>query len=291
MIDAHHDQAKENKVKIVHSCGFDSIPSDMGVFYLQKEAEDWFGAYCNHIKYRVRAIKGGVSGGTYASLSYILEQAREDPQVFKVMSNPYGLNPSGDQEGMDGRDLQSVVFDEDIQKWIGPFVMAGINTKIVRRSHALSEWCYGRDFKYDEAVIAGSGFSGRLKGIGTAIGLGLVMSAKPGGMVKKLIDKTQPKPGEGPNRKQRESGFFNIHLVGKLSDGRRIDGKVTGDRDPGYGSTSKMLAQSAICLAKDQASCPEMYGILTPATAMGKPLLDRLVAHSGLSFSVIDKSD
>ena len=291
MIDTHHEKAKENKVKIVHSCGFDSVPSDMGVLYLQKEAKEQMGSYCNHIKYRVRAIKGGMSGGTYASLSYILEQARTDPEVFKVMGNPYGLNPVNDQKGQDGRDLQSVVFDKDLNKWIFPFVMAGINTKIVRRSHALAGWCYGRDFKYDEAVISGAGLTGRLKGISAAVGLGLVMSAKPGGILKRLIDRTQPKPGEGPTREQRESGFFNIQLIGKLADGRRIDAKVTGDRDPGYGSTSKMLGQSAICLARDHDKCPETYGILTPATALGAPLLERLQSYAGLGFSIIDKTD
>ena len=286
MIDDHQEDAKANGVRIVHTCGFDSIPSDMGVYFLQREAMERLGQYCDQVKLRVKAFKGGLSGGTYASLSYVMEQAQEDRSVYKTLTNPYGLNPVGEQTGPDKQDLRSVVKDKDLNVHIGPFIMAGINTKVVRRSNALSAYPYGKDFLYDEAVITGKGLGGKLKGYGMLAGLGVLMAGKPGSMMKKLVDKTQPKPGEGPNKEQRENGFYNIILLGKIDDQVVIKAKVTGDRDPGYGSTSKMLAESAICLALDKDKTPKTSGMLTPSVAMGDILLERLEADAGLTFTI-----
>ncbi len=288
MIDNHQEEAKANGVRIVHTCGFDSIPSDMGVYFLQREAKKMTGSYCNQIKFRLKAAKGGLSGGTYASLSNVMAEAQEDKSIYKVLSNPYGLNPAGEQSGPDRRDLTSVVMDEDINAFIGPFIMAGINTKVVRRSNALMGYEYGKDFLYDEAMITGRGLGGRLKGYGILAGLGFLMSGKPGSFMKKIVDKTQPKPGEGPNKQERENGFFNILFLGKQKDGKILKAKVTGDRDPGYGSTSKMLAESAICLAHDKDKTAKVSGMLTPSVAMGDHLLDRLANNAGLSFEIID---
>ena len=286
MIDEHQEDAKANGVRIVHTCGFDSIPSDMGVYFLQREAMERLGQYCDQVKLRVKAFKGGLSGGTYASLSYVMEQAQEDRNVYKTLTNPYGLNPVGEQTGPDKQDLRSVIKDKDLNVHIGPFIMAGINTKVVRRSNALSAYPYGKDFLYDEAVITGKGLGGKLKGYGMLAGLGVLMAGKPGSMMKKLVDKTQPKPGEGPNKEQRENGFYNIILLGKIDDKVVIKAKVTGDRDPGYGSTSKMLAESAICLALDKDKTPKTSGMLTPSVAMGDILLERLEADAGLTFTI-----
>ena len=286
MIDDHQEDAKANGVRIVHTCGFDSIPSDMGVYFLQREAMERLGQYCDQVKLRVKAFKGGLSGGTYASLSYVMEQAQEDRNVYKTLTNPYGLNPVGEQTGPDKQDLRSVIKDKDLNVHIGPFIMAGINTKVVRRSNALSAYPYGKDFLYDEAVITGKGLGGKLKGYGMLAGLGVLMAGKPGSMMKKLVDKTQPKPGEGPNKEQRENGFYNIILLGKIDDKVVIKAKVTGDRDPGYGSTSKMLAESAICLALDKDKTPKTSGMLTPSVAMGDILLERLEADAGLTFTI-----
>ncbi len=286
MIDDHQEDAKANGVRIVHTCGFDSIPSDMGVYFLQREAMERLGQYCDQVKLRVKAFKGGLSGGTYASLSYVMEQAQEDRSVYKTLTNPYGLNPVGEQTGPDKQDLRSVVKDKDLNVHIGPFIMAGINTKVVRRSNALSAYPYGKDFLYDEAVITGKGLGGKLKGYGMLAGLGVLMAGKPGSIMKKLVDKTQPKPGEGPNKEQRENGFYNIILLGKIDDEVVIKAKVTGDRDPGYGSTSKMLAESAICLALDKDKTPKTSGMLTPSVAMGDILLERLEADAGLTFTI-----
>jgi short subunit dehydrogenase-like uncharacterized protein len=287
MIDDHQEEAKAKGVRIVHTCGFDSIPSDMGVYFLQREAKKRLEQYCNQVKLRVKAMKGGLSGGTYASLSYVMEQAQDDRSIYKTLTNPYGLNPVGEQTGPDRQDLRSVVKDEDINAYIGPFIMAGINTKVVRRSNALAGYQYGKNFLYDEAVITGQGLGGKLKGYGMLAGLGVLMAGKPGSMMKKIVDKTQPKPGEGPNKQQRENGFYNLKLLGKVDDKVVLTAKVTGDRDPGYGSTSKMLAESAICLALDKDQTPQTSGMLTPSVAMGDLLLDRLEAHAGLTFSIV----
>lgn len=283
MIDQHHAAAKANGTKIVHTCGFDSIPSDMGVYYMQKQAMERTGQAATRIKMRVRAFKGEISGGTYASLGDTLERAQANKKLYGVLLNPYSLNPTGQQEGPDKPDLQSVIYDKTAKSWIYPFIMAGINTKVVRRSNALTGFSYGKDFRYDEAVMSGDGISGRLKAYGNAAALGALMLAKPGSMMKGVVDRVLPAPGEGPNKAKREAGFYNLRFFITLHDGSTALGKVTGDRDPGYGSTSKILAEAAISLAKDKT--PEVAGVLTPAVAIGDPLLTRLEANAGLSFS------
>lgn len=282
MIDQHHEAAQKAGVKIVHTCGFDSIPSDMGVFFAQQEAKARTGQYAKQINMRVRAAKGGISGGTYASLGNVMEEAAQDREVYKTLVNPYGLNPKGEQEGPDRKDLRSVKYDKVSKSYIFPFIMAGINTKVVRRSHALSGYPYGKDFRYDEAMMGGKGFTGRMKSNIAALTLGTVMTAKPGSLRKKIVDRFLPDPGEGPNQSQRESGFYKLLFFMEFADGRKAKVTVTGDRDPGYGSTSKMLAESAICLAKDKLN--DQYGVITPSTAMGQALLQRLEDHAGLTF-------
>lgn len=282
MIDKHQQTAQANGVKIVHSCGFDSIPSDMGVYFIQREAKLQKGQRAKKISMRVAAMKGGLSGGTYASLSKVIEQAQQDKSIYKVLTNPYGLNPTDQQEGEDRPDLMSVVFDKTSQSYVGPFIMAGINTKVVRRTNALSNYSYGKDFRYDEATLNGKGFKGKIKGILAAIPL-IFMTAKPKSVLKSIANKLLPKPGEGPNEEQRENGFFNLRFYVTLEDGSSAMGKVTGDKDPGYGSTSKMLAESAVCLAVDEL--PKISGVLTPSVAMGDALLQRLEKSSGLTFS------
>ena len=286
MIDQHHETAKNNGTRIVHTCGFDSIPSDMGVYFLQKKAKEMTGDFCQHIKLRVKAAKGGMSGGTVASLNNVLAEAEKDRSIVKVLRNPYGLNPQGLDSGDDVPDLQSVIFDKDADTWIAPFIMATINTKVVRRSHALSNFPYGKNFMYDEAMMMGKGFSGRVKGNMMLAGLGLVTAGKSGSLWKKTVNRFLPKPGEGPSKTERENGFFKMLLIGKFSDGKIMQATVTGDRDPGYGSTSKMLAESAICLALDKNKTPEVAGVLTPSIALGDELLERLEKNAGLAFTI-----
>jgi len=283
MIDQHQETAKANGTKIVHACGFDSIPSDMGVYFMQKSAMAKTGKPAKQIKMRVRAFKGGLSGGTYASLTNVLAEARADKSIYSTLLNPYGLNPKGEDSGPDKPDLQSVIYDKTAKSWIYPFIMAGINTKVVRRSNALSDYLYGKDFRYDEAVLSGDGLKGRVKGISSTLPLALMM-LKPDSFIKKMIDKKLPKPGEGPGKAARENGFYNLKFFVMLQDDKIVIGKVTGDMDPGYGSTSKMLAESAICLAKDDL--PDTSGVLTPAIAMGDKLLQRLQNNAGLTFEL-----
>ena len=283
MIDQHHQKAKSNNVKIVNCCGFDSIPSDMGVYFIYKDSLI-LNKTISKIEMRVAGAKGGISGGTYESLSNVNKEALKDNEIFKTLINPYGLNPIGEQTGTDKYDLRKVKYDKTSKNWIGPFIMAAINTKIVRRSNALGGYLYGKDFEYDEATLGGKGFIGRLKSILMSIPIAVVMLAKPGSIIKKIVDRILPSAGEGPSKKDRESGYFNLRFYVTYKDGSRSVAKVTGDMDPGYGSTSKMLGESAVCLAIDKLN--GSYGVVTPSTAMGENLLERLKNNSGLTFKI-----
>lgn len=288
MIDQHHTKAQENGTRIVRSCGFDSIPSDLGVFFLQQAALKHKGQYCHQVSMRVKAAKGGLSGGTYDSMSNTLKLATEDASIIKTLFNPYALNPKEMQQGADDKDLRTSKFDANFNAWIAPFIMATINTRVVRRSHALQDFMYGEDFKYDEAVLTGKGLNGRLKANAVLLGTGLLMTSKPGSLPRKLIDRYFPKPGGGPTKEQREQGFFKMEMLGLFQDDSTIMGSITGDHDPGYGSTSKMLGESAVCLALDKEKTPNVSGMLTPATAFGAVLIDRLQANAGLAFKIYE---
>lgn len=286
MIDQYHHSAVKEKVKIVHTCGFDSIPSDMGVFFLQEEANKLFGNYLSQIKMRLKAAKGGMSGGTYESLKNVMVEASKDKDIYKVLINPYSLNPDEYPDGLDKPDLRKVKYDEDLDSWISPFIMATINTKVVRRSHALRGLPYGKDFQYDEAVMTGKGMKGRVKSMGMLVMIGALMAGKPGSMMNKAVSFFLPKAGEGPSKEERENGFFNFVIWGRTMEGQEIKGSVKGDMDPGYGSTSKMLGESAVCLALDRDVTPNVYGMLTPSVAMGGVLLERLIQNAGLKFEI-----
>jgi short subunit dehydrogenase-like uncharacterized protein len=286
MIDKHHEAAQKSGSRIVHCCGFDSIPSDLGTYFLQQQAMDMFGEYCQKVKMLLKSASGGFSGGTFASMENVMLEASENPQVAKVLFNPYGLNPEGECSGPDKADLKTVKYEADIGSWIMPFIMAAINTRVVRRSHALSGYPYGKDFQYEEAMVSGKGLSGRLKGYAGLAALAAMMAGKPGSLYKKMVNRFFPKPGEGPSKEEREAGFFKFVVVGVFRDGEIMTAEITGDRDPGYGSTSKMLGESAACLALDKDKTPKIAGVLTPSVAMGDALLGRLQRHAGLSFKV-----
>jgi short subunit dehydrogenase-like uncharacterized protein len=283
-IDNYHQKAIANKVKIVHSCGFDSIPSDMGVLFLQNEAKSTFGEYCSKIEMRLKAASGGMSGGTLASLENVLTEASKDKSIYKVLFDPYGLNPQNDRNGPDKPGIMKVQFDHENQEWLTPFLMETINSKIVRRSIALRNHPYGKDFSYDESMIAGKGFSGRIKAYTILLTLGM-MRAKPGSLTRKLLSFFMPKAGEGPSKAKQENGFFYFIARGKTSSGKKIAAKIKGDKDPGYGSTSKMLGECAVALAHD--NLPAAYGVLTPATGLGEKMMDRLTENAGLTFEMV----
>ena len=286
MIDSFQTDAEKSGARIVHSCGFDSIPSDIGVWFLQREAQRLHGAPCIEIKLLVKAMKGGASGGTFASMMNAMEEARRDREVAKILVDPYSLNPAGERSGPDGREQSGVEYHTESGTWTAPFVMAAVNTRIVRRTNALLHYPYGRDFRYSEATMTGAGSSGWMKSAMTTAGLGGFMLASSFDFSRSLlVNRVLPKPGEGPSKEQRDAGFFNLLLVGKLADGSLLRARVTGDRDPGYGSTSKMLSESAICLAKDDLS--SAGGFWTPASAMADALFGRLVENAGLTFDLV----
>ena len=281
IIDSFHEKAKSKKIKIVNSCGFDSIPSDMGVYFIQNEIKKVYKNRARSIKMRVAGIRGGISGGTYGSINNLLKEAYADKNVFKVLNNPYGLNPKHKMVGSDKKDLRKIIFDKESNSWIYPFIMAGINTKIVRRSNALSNFQYGKDFRYEEAMMSGRGISGLWKAILAIFPLAMV-GLNPNSFLKKIVNSYMPKPGEGPGVDKRKNGFYNLRFYIIIDEKRKAFAKVIGDSDPGYGSTSKMLAESALCLAFDKL--PEKYGVLTPSVAMGDSLLKRLQNNAGIDF-------
>jgi len=285
MIDRHQSDAETSGARIVHSCGFDSIPSDIGVYFLQQKSRELHDAPCQKISLLVKAISGGASGGTIASGLNALEEAKRDRSVARIMADPYSLNPEGLREGPDGRDQAGIGFNDELGVWTMPFVMGMINMRIVRRSNALLDFSYGKDFRYDEATITGSGPGGWIKStLGTAALGGFMLASSFELTRKHVVTRFLPKPGEGPDKQARENGFFNLILVGTTPAGDRVQVRVKGDRDPGYGSTSKMLSESAVCLARDHVDV--RGGFWTPASAMGNPLLKRLQANAGLSFEL-----
>ncbi len=286
MIDRFQSDAEASGARIVHSCGFDSIPSDIGVWFLQQEAQKLHGRRCADVKLLVKAMKGGASGGTFASMMNALEESRRDRNIAKILVDPYALNPDGERNGPDGGDQTSVEFYDGTGVWTAPFVMAAVNTRVVRRTNALLHYPYGRDFKYSEATITGKGPTGWMKSAAVTAELGGFMLASSFDFSRSiLVNRVLPKPGEGPNEEQRQAGFFNLLLVGKLGNETLIRARVTGDRDPGYGSTSKMLSESAVCLAMDDLG--SKGGFWTPASAMADELYKRLVENAGLEFDLI----
>lgn len=287
MIDTHQVRASETGAKIVHCCGFDSVPMDIGVWFFQEAVHKKYGAYCESVSMLVKAMKGTASGGTLASMMNIIKESREDRSIARILIHPYSLNPEGEREGPDKRDQQKVLYREDAKSWTAPFVMAGVNTKVVRRSHALNGYPYGKNFRYDESVMTGRGFSGGLKGTATTVGIGALVFSASFTPTRNFLQRfVLSKPGEGPDRELQQSGFFNLMQIGKLPDGTVVRSKITGDQDPGYGSTSKMLSECAVCLAKDDLETGG--GVWTPASVMAEPLLERLRANAGLTFELRD---
>jgi len=258
MIDAHHATAQKTGARIVFSCGFDSIPFELGVYFVEEVAKARLGAAVPRVKGRVRKMKGGFSGGTAASLTATMAAAGKDPSIIAYLTNPFSL--AGGFEGPEQPRGDKAEHDEDLGTEVGPFVMATINTKNVHRSNALLGHAWGTDFVYDEMAVID----------------------RNGSPPASLGGPNAPKPGEGPSKEERETGFFDILFVGIAADGRKVRAGVTGDKDPGYGSTSKMISEAAICLVKDAAEVPG--GIWTPGAAMGGRLIKRLVDNAGLTF-------
>jgi len=289
MMDKYQDTASQSGARIVNSCGFDSIPSDLGVYFTQQQAEKQFDEVCEKIHMRVKAAKGGLSGGTVASMATIFEEVGKDKSRRKQVANPYLLNDDADAPNVRQKNVSKPEYDSEHGRWLAPFVMASINTRIVHRTNQLTDYEYGREFKYDEAMWMKDGVKGQLTSYALSAGLfgfATTMMFKPS---RELLSKhVLPKSGSGPSKSEQENGYFDIRFFGYTPSNDSISTKVTGDRDPGYGSTSRMLAQSALCLAQDISHKDVKGGFWTPASAMGDKLIARLEEHSGLSFEVVE---
>jgi short subunit dehydrogenase-like uncharacterized protein len=267
MIDANLQEAQQSGARIVFSCGFDSIPFDLGVYYLQTLAKQQWGKTASRVKGRVRKMKGTFSGGTAASLKATLVSAKQNPAEMQLLLNPFSLVPGF--QGAEQPHGNKPYFDDTLNTWVAPFIMAAINTRNVHRSNALLGFAYGEDFIYDEMMMTGPGEKGEATANAVA---GDKSMGKEGG----------PKPGEGPSKEEREAGFYDVLFVAEGPNGEVLKASVSGDLDPGYGSTCKMITESAICLVKEARDTKG--GIWTTAPAMGDKLIKRLTQHAGLTF-------
>jgi short subunit dehydrogenase-like uncharacterized protein len=269
-IEQHDAAAKKSGSRIVFSCGYDSLPFELGVFCAQEEAKKALGAAAPRVKGRVREMKGTFSGGTAASMRAIVEATMKDLSLVSSLRDPFILTPGfdGPKQPLGNRPL----FDQDLQTWTAPFVMANINTRNVHRSNMLLGFPYGKDFVYDEMMVTGPGEQGE------------AMAKKVMAANNKLSGTDVPKPGEGPSKEEREAGHYDLLFVAIAPDGRQARAAVKGDRDPGYGSTSKMISECAMCLLRDAADVAP--GIWTPGAAMGHKLIKRLEENAGIKFSV-----
>lgn len=282
MLSKYEAIAKQTGARIIHSAGFDSIPSDIGVYKTQLLAIEKTGVAAKQIKMRVRKIKGAASGGTIASMLNVFKEAKENPELRKVLVNPYVLCPKEHKFTQRQHNHRKAEYDEALRIWTMPFVMAAINERIVHRTNALLDNKYGTDFKYDEAMSGKTGFQAWT----FTLGLGsFVMAASISPLRNLLAKYVLPKPGEGPSAEEQLSGMFDLRFYAHLANGEDLVVKVQGDRDPGYGSTAKMLAQAAICLAKDVPALDG--GFWTPVSALNEHLIDRLSAHAGVTVDTI----
>ncbi|MDF0516507.1 saccharopine dehydrogenase NADP-binding domain-containing protein [Bradyrhizobium yuanmingense] len=270
MIDKYEAAAKTSGARIVFSCGYDSVPFELGTFFVQEEARRVFGAPAARVKGRVRDMRGTLSGGTAASAKATFDAVAKDLSLVAILNDHFALTPdfTGPKQPKGNR----AVFEEDLQSWAAPFMMALINTRNVHRSNMLMGFPYGKDFVYDEMVLTGPGEKGEANAK-------RVMAANA-----EKTGPNAPKPGEGPSKEERENGLFNLLYVAIAPDGRMVRAGVTGDRDPGYGSTSKMISECAICLLRDASDVPA--GFWTPGAAMQHKLIKRLQDNAGLTFGV-----
>ena len=268
IIDECSDEAKKTGARIVFSCGFDSIPFDLGVLFVQNETKSNINKYAPCVRGRVRAMNGEFSGGTAASMKATMSSLRSNPELLNVLINPHALCEG--HQGAQQDDDTKPKFDEELDVWVAPFFMAPINTKNIHRSNKLLNHIYGEDFRYNEMWIMGPGEEGK-------------KAAETIAMVNPIGGEDAPKPGEGPSREKRENGNYDILFCADV-DGKVFKASVSGDMDPGYGSTSKMITESAICLVRE---CQHLDGgIYTPAASMGEKLIKRLEDNAGLSFKI-----
>jgi short subunit dehydrogenase-like uncharacterized protein len=279
-IDRYHSVAAGTGARIVHSCGFDSIPSDLGVLLLHHAARAGDAGDLEDTTLVVTALRGGVSGGTLASGMGEWDEVRASPAARRLIGDPYALSPDrgAEPDPGDQSDLEWARHDAELGIWVGPFIMAGTNTRVVRRSNALQGWAYGRRFRYREITGFGSGPAAPVQAATLAAGVKALTAGLTFPLSRALLGSVLPRPGQGPGDKTRRAGFFRIQIHTRTSAGMRYLGNIEARGDPGYAATSVMLGENALCLALDRHRLPERAGVLTPATAMGAILAERLTS-------------
>ncbi|QSG10391.1 saccharopine dehydrogenase family protein [Halapricum desulfuricans] len=281
-VDQFHDAAVEAETWIVHSCGFDSVPADIGTALVQSFARETFGVPCDTVRIYVEDGSEGVSGGTLASFGELFETAAEDPVARETLANPYSLAPPGERDGVDPGQQRWPKQDPLRDEWTAPSPMAPVNERIVRRSNALLGYPWGREFRCSEVVPTGRGLRGAATAGAVAGGLGLFSAAMSVGPLRSGIRTyVFPDPGEGPTSEETDQGYFTIRVLGRgTADGNRftVEAEFGADWGPGYGATARMLGEAGMCLYEDDTDSPLSGGVLTPAAAIGTPLADRLRA-------------
>ena len=284
MLYRYEVRAQTSGARIVNCCGFDSIPSDLGVHYLQQLARCYWGGPATQIKMAVEHLRGGLSGGTLASIINVSKEAIANQEIRKQLSNPYWLCPQ-DQSEKVRQPSHKRQYDQDFESWTIPFLMAGINTRIVHRSNALLNYSYGREFIYSEQVIVKK--FGRLRSAAMQLTTGVTLTGIIFPPTRWLLQRfVLPKPGQGPSAAQQQSGFFSLLFVGKNAAKQIIRTRLQGDRDPGYSGTAKMLTQAGLCLAFD-VPITQRGGFYTPAALMAEPLQQRLTKYAGITLQEI----
>ncbi|WP_435074557.1 saccharopine dehydrogenase family protein [Halorubrum sp. HHNYT27] len=280
MVDRYHDAAVAADARIVHSCGFDSVPADLGTLLVQSFALERHGVPCDAVRIYLESGSGGISGGTLASTAELFEAAATDPLARQALRNPYSLAPPGERSGVDEGMHQRPRRDLLRGEWTAPSPMAATDERIVRRSNALLGYPWGREFRCSEVISTGSGLKGAAGATLLTGGLGLFAAAMSVGPVRNALRRyVFPAPGEGPTEEEAESGNFRVRLLGRgtAPDGRfTVDATVGADLDPGYGATARMLGETAVCLVREDVDSPLDGGVLTPASGIGLPLVERL---------------
>jgi short subunit dehydrogenase-like uncharacterized protein len=289
-IDDNHELARTTGARIVHSCGFDSIPSDIGVHVLDRQVKADDAGELTDTTLVVTSLRGGISGGTIDSMRHQLDVVKDDSKLRRVAASPYSLSPDRAAEPDLGRQddtatLSGPEISPRLRGTLAPFFMASYNTRVVRRSNALRGWAYGRSFRYREAMSVGASPLSPVFAQITRLGLGALMIGLSLPPTRYVLDRVLPKPGEGPDEKSRESGHFTIDLFGTTTTGARYTARVRAKGDPGYAATAVMLGESALALVHDRDALPPSEGgVLTPATALGDALVTRLQA-AGMEIS------
>ncbi|RAW45511.1 oxidoreductase [Halorubrum sp. 48-1-W] len=289
MVDRYHEEALEAGTRIVHSCGFDSVPADVGTLLVQSFAIEEFGTPCDVARIYVEEGRGGVSGGTMASFTELFRAAAEDPVARQTLRNPYSLAPKGERHGGDPGAQTTVRTDPLRSTWTAPSPMAQVNERVIRRSNALRGYPWDREFECTEVVPTGGGIGGLVRAGAIAAGTRAATAAMKFGPTREGLSRfVFPDPGEGPTRERIEDGYFTVRVLGRgtATEGPFVvQSRIGADLDPGYGATARMVGEAAMCLVYGRIDSPVAGGILTPASGIGAPLADRL-REAGFTIDV-----